>query len=562
MSDAFFNGQVIDRSSTESIDSVAAENPPPIASQSTQLTAEDWSDTAKEAMEALPQLWTRGLLYFLVIFASIVLPWAMLSQVDETGAGRGRIETKGSSNRMEAATSGAVIAVRVQEGQSVKQGQILLELESDAVRAELQQAKTKLEGQMNRFSQFAIAKNQVTIAIATQQQQNKAQSVEKLAQAEQAQQSLSDKQSNAPLSANLKLTQIAQAGKTLKDSKANLLIQQTEKAAQLRQARQKLAAAQTALIITTSKHEQNLKEVQRYQDLATEGGIPEVKLVEIKGIAKESERLLAQANAEVQLAETGIKEQEGNYNKVIHQLQADIRQAESKTQEQDREYQQIKEKQKWDIRQAESRLKEQQGNQASLTEGGKLAILKSEEQLKDLQGQISTLNTEAAQTRQQITELERQLAQKVVRAPIEGIILQLPFKQPKSFVQMGQLVAQIAPQGESMILKVQMPNQNSGFLKAGMPVKVKFDAYPFQDYGVVEGKVQWVSPDSKLVEVGSVKVEAFEVNVVLNQDYILSQGKKITLSLGQTGTAEVIVRQRRTIDLILDPFKKLQQGGR
>ncbi len=515
MSDAFFNGQVVDRSipsEPAKSNQPTAENPLPVANQSIEMVADDWSDTAKEAMESLPQVWTRGLLYFLVIFTSIILPWVMLSKVDETGSGRGRIETKGAANRLEAATSGAVIAVRVQEGQSVKQGQILLELESDAVRAELQQAKTKLEGQMNRLSQFGIAKNQVTIMIATQQQQNKAQAVEKFAQ-------------------------IDQASKATKDSKANLFIQQTEKAAQLQQARQKLAAAQSALVLIQGKYQQSLKEVKRYQDLLGQGGVPEVKLVEIQSIAKESERLMAQATAEVQLAETGIKEQEGNYNKVIHQLQADIRQT-------------------------ESRLQEQQGNRASLTEGGKLAILKSEEQLKDLQTQISTLNTEAAQTRQQIAELERQLEQKVVRAPVSGTVLQLPFKQPKSFVQTGQLVAQIAPQGASNILKVQMPSQSTGFLRVGMPVKVKFDAYPFQDYGVVEGKVQWVSPDSKLVEAGTGKIEAFEVNVVLDRDYIQSQDKKIALTLGQTGTAEVIVRQRRTIDLILDPFKKLQQGGK
>jgi hemolysin D len=485
----------------------------------------------------------------------------MFSQVDETGVGRGRLETKGSANRLESATAGAVIAVRAQEGQMVKAGQVLLELESDGVRSELQQAKTKLEGQMNRLSQLGIAKNQVTIAIATQQQQNKAQAVEKLAQSEQAQQSLADKRSNAPLSENLKLTQIEQAGKTLKDSRANLLIQQTEKAAQLQQARQRLSAAKSALILAEGKYQKSLKEVQRYQSLWQQGGVPEVKLIEIQGIAQENQRLVGQLTAEAQAAETGIKEQEGNYSKVIHQLQADIRQAESKTQEQDREYLQIKEKQKWEIKQAESRLKEQQGNRASLTEGGKLAILKSEEQLKDLQTQIGILQTESAQTQQQITELERQLELKVVRAPMAGTVLQLPFKQPKSFVQVGQLVAQIAPTKTSTVLMVQMPSQNSGFLKVGMPVKVKFDAYPFQDYGVVEGTVRRVSPDSKLVEVGGGKVEAYETEVVLGKDYIQSQEKKIALTLGQTATAEVIIRQRKVIDFILDPFKKLQKGG-
>lgn len=550
-----FNNKTIELSSSTAIE-IPSESQEILA-----VPADDWSDTVKDAIEALPQLWTRGLLYLIFIFTCTVLPWAMLSKFDETGAGRGRIETKGSSNRIEAATSGSVIAVRAQEGQSVQKGQVLLELESDAVRAEVQQSRTKLEGQMNRLSQLGIAKNQVTISIATQQQQNKAQAVEKLAQFEQAQQSLTEKKSGVPLSDNIRLIQLDRASKILTDSKANLLIQRTEKAAQLVQSRQKLAAAQTALIINGSKYEWNLREVRRYQGLWEQGGVAEVKLSEVRTIANESERMNAQSIAEVQLANTMIKEQESNYNRVLYQLQADIRQAESKIQEQNREYQQSTAKQKGEIKQAQSRIKEQQGNRDSLLQGGKLAILKSEEQLKDLQSQILTLNTEISQTKQQIQESERQLAQKIIRAPVAGTVLQLPFKQPKSFVQTGQLVAQIAPQGAATVLKVQMPSQNSGFLKTGMPVKVKFDAYPFQDYGVVEGKVQMVSPDSKLVEAGNGKIEAFEVDVMLDRNYIKSQGKQIPLNLGQTATAEVIIRQRQTIDLILDPFKKLQQGG-
>ena len=550
-----FNNKTIELSSSTAIE-IPSESQEILA-----VPADDWSDTVKDAIEALPQLWTRGLLYLIFIFTCTVLPWAMLSKFDETGAGRGRIETKGSSNRIEAATSGSVIAVRAQEGQSVQKGQVLLELESDAVRAEVQQSRTKLEGQMNRLSQLGIAKNQVTISIATQQQQNKAQAVEKLAQFEQAQQSLTEKKSGVPLSDNIRLIQLDRASKILTDSKANLLIQRTEKAAQLVQSRQKLAAAQTALIINGSKYEWNLREVRRYQGLWEQGGVAEVKLSEVRTIANESERMNAQSIAEVQLANTMIKEQESNYNRVLYQLQADIHQAESKIQEQNREYQQSTAKQKGEIKQAQSRIKEQQGNRDSLLQGGKLAILKSEEQLKDLQSQILTLNTEISQTKQQIQESERQLAQKIIRAPVAGTVLQLPFKQPKSFVQTGQLVAQIAPQGAATVLKVQMPSQNSGFLKTGMPVKVKFDAYPFQDYGVVEGKVQMVSPDSKLVEAGNGKIEAFEVDVMLDRNYIKSQGKQIPLNLGQTATAEVIIRQRQTIDLILDPFKKLQQGG-
>jgi HlyD family secretion protein len=51
--------------------------------------------------------------------------------------------------------------------------------------------------------------------------------------------------------------------------------------------------------------------------------------------------------------------------------------------------------------------------------------------------------------------------------------------------------------------------------------------------------------------------ETFELEIALEKTYIQTQNKRVVLNPGQTATAEVIVRQRRLIDFILDPFKKL-----
>jgi HlyD family secretion protein len=111
------------------------------------------------------------------------------------------------------------------------------------------------------------------------------------------------------------------------------------------------------------------------------------------------------------------------------------------------------------------------------------------------------------------------------------------------------------------MLKAKMSSTESGFLQVGMPVKIKFDAYPFQDYGIIEGRVTWISPDSKITETPQGSIQTFELDIALDQSYIQARNKRISLSPGQTATAEVIVRQRRIIDFILDPFKKLQKGG-
>ncbi|KYC40637.1 hypothetical protein WA1_23620 [Scytonema hofmannii PCC 7110] len=77
----------------------------------------------------------------------------------------------------------------------------------------------------------------------------------------------------------------------------------------------------------------------------------------------------------------------------------------------------------------------------------------------------------------------------------------------------------------------------------------------------MEGKLRWISPDSKVVETAQEKVENFELEIELPQTYIQTENKRLALTPGQTATAEVIVRQRRIVDFVLDPFKKLQKGG-
>ncbi len=171
------------------------------------------------------------------------------------------------------------------------------------------------------------------------------------------------------------------------------------------------------------------------------------------------------------------------------------------------------------------------------------------------------MQAEIAQTQKQIKSLEFQMQQRLIRASVDGMILQLPVEHAGAVLQPGDTVAQIAPKGAPLILRANMTSQESGFLQVGMPVKVKFDAYPFQDYGIIEGRLISISPDSKITETPSGPIETFELEVALEKTFIQAQNKRIALTPGQTGTAEVIVRQRRVIDFILDPFKKLQKGG-
>lgn len=129
-------------------------------SKSSEFVSDDWSCLTKELIDTLPRVWTRGVLYFLVVFAAIVLPWATLAKVDETGSARGRLEPQGKTLKLDAPVAGTVAAIKVKEGQAVKAGQILLELESELTRTELQQTQA-IEGLLNRENLLELVKNQL-----------------------------------------------------------------------------------------------------------------------------------------------------------------------------------------------------------------------------------------------------------------------------------------------------------------------------------------------------------------------------------------------------------------
>ena len=280
-----------------------ANNVNEINSANPAILTDDWSDITKELLDSLPKVWTRGLLYFLVAFISIALPCAMLSKVDETGAARWRLEPKGKTVRLDAAVSGKVAEIRVKEGDVVQAGQTLLVLESELVKAELQQIQQRLEGQLNRLSQLNLLKNQLVVTLATQRQQNKAQELEKQAQIDQAKQNLQAIINSYNLQQEEKLAQVNQAKKTLEHSYTNRRLMQSS-----------LRSSQ--------------REVTRYQKLLKQGAVPETNLVDKQDIAKDKQRLYEQSQSDIEQAKLRLAEQQSSYQRIIKQGNADIEQAE------------------------------------------------------------------------------------------------------------------------------------------------------------------------------------------------------------------------------------------
>ena len=496
-----------DRENQNHLQEVKSTNAQPQA----DTTVGDLHYATEELLDGLPKLWTKGVLYALVGFVLLGLPWATISKIDETGTARGRIQPKGATRKLDTKAGGSVKVVKVREGDTVKSGQILLEFDSDILRTDLQQIEAKLSGLKTQKVQLDIIKNQLLSTISIQEQQNQSQALEKTAQVEQARQNLDAKQSVYRL-------------------------QKLEKQALLDQVQQQIKTNRNEQKFARGRLDIDNKQVERFSTLVKDGAVSANQIDRLRKEQQESKRIYDRSLSDAKQAQLRLAEETNRYQATMNQLEADIKQA-------------------------KLRLKEQQNSYKTLKQTSILSILRTQEQLKDTQTQIASTESQIAQTLSQVESLKLQLKQRIVRSPIDGTIFEFPVSKPGEVVQPGQRIAQIAPKNTDVILKASMPIQDSGFLKVGMPVKVKFDAYPYQEYGIVEGKVTWVSPDSKIQQTPQGNSESFELDITLNQQYVDNGEKRVSLAPGQTADAEVIIRQRRIIDFVLDPFKKLQKDN-
>jgi HlyD family secretion protein len=144
-----------------------------------------------------------------------------------------------------------------------------------------------------------------------------------------------------------------------------------------------------------------------------------------------------------------------------------------------------------------------------------------------------------------------------ILAPVDGVVTDVTSTQPGDKIQANTPLGGIAPKNARPILKIQIAEHDRAFLREGLPVKLKFNAFPYERYGVINGRLQFISPATKPDPQS--KQPVYEGRVTLDQDKYTVGDMSYPLRYGMTATAEVVVRERRLIDLALDPFRQI--GG-
>lgn len=165
---------------------------------------------------------------------------------------------------------------------------------------------------------------------------------------------------------------------------------------------------------------------------------------------------------------------------------------------------------------------------------------------------ISSLNNSYAEIKNTLLELSSQLKKisaandyNKIYSPVAGYVNKMSVHTKGDIVNTYEEVLTILPSDVSLQMKAYVDNKDIANIHMGSEVRVKLDAYPYSDYGVVNGKVISISPDIYTIEnVGNV----YQIIVELEDN------EKIDVISGLTGTVEIKIGERSIISYFLDPL--------
>jgi hemolysin D len=144
-----------------------------------------------------------------------------------------------------------------------------------------------------------------------------------------------------------------------------------------------------------------------------------------------------------------------------------------------------------------------------------------------------------------------------VRSPYDGVIISLDQRTPGSFVQQGSVLCQLSQKDAKPRARMIVNESGLPRLAVAQRVRYFFEAFPYQRYGAVNGKLDWISPSTVTATDGS----HFVALASLDKSAISSRtGKEMPLRVGMRGFAHIIVGGRTPIEYVLEPIHQLREN--
>lgn len=178
----------------------------------------------------------------------------------------------------------------------------------------------------------------------------------------------------------------------------------------------------------------------------------------------------------------------------------------------------------------------------------------AQREVKALERNVSSLDQDLMEN-----EARRKV---VVLAPSDGVITAITANVGQS-VTSNVSLASLIPDGAELEAEIYAPSRSIGFVKTGMTVLLRYQAYPYQKFGQHTATVREVTHTSIPAEellTGSNTTNAgraepmYRIRLKLDRQTVMAYGKPMPLKSGMLLDASILLEKRRLYEWVLEPL--------
>jgi len=176
---------------------------------------------------------------------------------------------------------------------------------------------------------------------------------------------------------------------------------------------------------------------------------------------------------------------------------------------------------------------------------------------RDAAAELSKVEEQLASVEQRLNQSEDRLSRTELRAPVNGIVKNLAVTTIGGVVRPGEVILEILPVDDSLIVEVEIPPSEIAFIDVGMLATIKMDAYDYTIFGDLEGELVYVSPDTLLRETESGSQPFYRAQVqTVGKRFSKRPDFEFDIISGMTATVEIKTGSNTVLSYLTKPLTK------
>ena len=500
---------------------------------------------ALEILETPPPPAPVALMATICAVALAGLVWSYFGKLDVHATAPGKIETEGYAKVIEPLDPGRIAAIQVEAGQSVKAGDLLLELDPAEANADASSARNSLDASLAEIARRRFA---IEIVRAAEKASNggkaRAEAAQPVPPLHDRRASGSGANDNAGFDAAVPVVALGMI-----ETVGN-------------QADPAIPWAET------------LPESFRLRETA----VLRADLTQLSDALKALDKQMAQKSATRQRLNMSIAFQNTLIETLTQRVSTRQQAIDLKVGTKINLYDAREELEK-----SQSALASDQGQlietDAALTELQSEKAKTVSQFIADNENKLADAARKADEARQALAKAAARLERTKLYAPIDGVVQQTAVTTIGQVVTTGQQLITLTPNGGKLQVEALMANLDIGFVKPGQEAVIKVDAFPFTRFGTLHGRVVKIASgaideqeakralanataaanvaEAPTTAPGQPESFVFPVTVALDETRMKIDDAIIPLAPGMTVSVEIKTNSRRAIDYLLSPLAKI-----